>query len=293
MRKLLLMIALLVVCSAPIYAQNIQAVDPVTGGVARPGNSARQSLNVANPLQEAIDTNIQNSLSLIDDTVYTFGAVPTISTSKGLLIGGVRRNANTTFCATDGCIAPFQFTSEGFVKVAALSGTNIDVATDAIASTPSSGPLLETERDDALSTGAVTGSGRNSPLKSNPNGAAYVTNTSDAAGATWKPFSVISVTASTNGTNAKNAPGNLYGVTLINSTTVKYFIKFYNTSSTPTCSNAAVFILEIPPNDSGISPVWPGGVGFTTGISYCIVATGTLVGVGNADVGITGVLLYY
>lgn len=92
------------------------------------------------------------------------------------------------------------------------------------------------------------------------------------AGAT--PFYYISG-ASNNSTNKKASAGTLYSVTVINNTATEKFIRFYDTSSGPTCSSntGVVYYTPIPANSTtgaGIAIAFPVGAAFSTGISWCI-----------------------
>ena len=77
---------------------------------------------------------------------------------------------------------------------------------------------------------------------------------------------------SDNATNLKASAGMVYAIKVGNIGTVPYFLKLYNTSTTPTCGSSTVadtFI--IPPNNSGANASLPVGKYFSTGISYCVV----------------------
>jgi hypothetical protein len=91
-------------------------------------------------------------------------------------------------------------------------------------------------------------------------------------GATWH---YLPSAASTNATNVKNAAGTIHAMWFVNLNAAVRYIRFYNTSSAPTCSSATGFVASVPipadPTGAGIAPpLGPHGIAFSTGISYCI-----------------------
>jgi hypothetical protein len=75
------------------------------------------------------------ALQLIDDTVAVLGtATYTEATSKGLVMGAVRRDADTTLVGTTNEVAPLQVDAAGRLKVEAFSGETLPVS---LASVPS------------------------------------------------------------------------------------------------------------------------------------------------------------
>lgn len=76
-----------------------------------------------------VDGAALTSLQLIDDTVTTLGTdTYTEATSKGLVIGAVRRDADTTLVNTTNEIAPLQVDANGRLKVEAFSGETLPVS---------------------------------------------------------------------------------------------------------------------------------------------------------------------
>lgn len=66
---------------------------------------------------------VRTAVELIDDTVATLGTTTyTEATTKGIVIGGVRRDANTTLVNTTNEVAPIQLSALGAVKVAITEG---------------------------------------------------------------------------------------------------------------------------------------------------------------------------
>ncbi|UOF79906.1 hypothetical protein [Caudoviricetes sp.] len=77
---------------------------------------------------ETSNAAIQTSVELIDDTVATLGTTTyTEATTKGLTIGAVRRDADTTLVNTTNEIGPLQMDANGRLKVEAFSGEALPV----------------------------------------------------------------------------------------------------------------------------------------------------------------------
>lgn len=95
--------------------------------------------------------------------------------------------------------------------------------------------------------------------------------------------------ASTNGTNVKNAAGTLCKMLAINTTATLYYLKTYNTSSTPTCnSDTVVGTYPIPPSNGGVAiPLGPFGEAYSTGISFCLTGGSADNDNTNAATGVT------
>jgi len=74
-------------------------------------------------------TNIETAVQLIDDTVATLGTTTYTETStKGLIIGAVRRDADTTLVDTTNEVSPLQVDANGRLKVEAFSGETLPVS---------------------------------------------------------------------------------------------------------------------------------------------------------------------
>lgn len=72
---------------------------------------------------------IQAATELIDDSVATLGTTTyTEAASKGLVIGAVRRDADTTLVNTTNEVAPLQVDANGRLKVEAFSGETLPVS---------------------------------------------------------------------------------------------------------------------------------------------------------------------
>lgn len=110
---------------------------------------------------------------------------------------------------------------------------------------------------------------------------------------------VIVSAASTNSNSCKGSAGNFYGFDLVNTTTTVYYLRLYNTAAAPTCFSATGFIRSVPVPPAaaaggagGIVRVLPIGVGYATGIGYCLTGGSSSTDNTNAATGIFGTVLY-
>lgn len=83
--------------------------------------------------------------------------------------------------------------------------------------------------------------------------------------------------ATTNATLCKNAPGTIYSISVINTTSALYYLRLYNLAVAPTCSSAIGFIESIPvPHNTGTGGGFvrpdPVGRSYGTGIGFCLTA---------------------
>ena len=102
--------------------------------------------------------------------------------------------------------------------------------------------------------------------------------------------------ASTNATNCKGSAGNVYGFRFINTTATLYYLRMYNTSSSPTCSSATGFIESIPipasTSGGGFAFLEPMGEAYTVGISFCFTGGSSSTDNTSAATGVFGTILY-
>lgn len=78
---------------------------------------------------EASNSAIQTSVQLLDDAVQVLGTdTYTEASSKGITLGAVRRDADTTLVNTTNEFAPLQLDARGFLKVEAFSGETLPVS---------------------------------------------------------------------------------------------------------------------------------------------------------------------
>ncbi len=93
-------------------------------------------------------------------------------------------------------------------------------------------------------------------------------------------FSAIGGSVTTQGTLVKNAQGVLQGIYVTNDTPIFHYLKFYDSTTAPTCgSGTPVLRIGLPANNPNPAPATLGpalGIQFWQGIGYCLVQ-------GNAD----------
>lgn len=104
---------------------------------------------------------IQTAVELIDDSVATLGTTTyTEATTKGLTVGAVRRDADTTLVNTTNEIGPLQMDANGRLKVEAFSGETLPVSLATTGSGTATGAVrveLPTNGTGVLATvGTVT-----------------------------------------------------------------------------------------------------------------------------------------
>lgn len=108
--------------------------------------------------------------------------------------------------------------------------------------------------------------------------------------------SYLTSAASTNSTNVKASPGNVYGLSCINTTATLYYWRLYNLAAAPTCSSATGFIETLPcpasATGAGFVRPHPAGQAFTTGIGYCLTGGGSSTDNSNAATGVYLTVLY-
>lgn len=74
-------------------------------------------------------TDIETAVELLDDTVATLGTTTySEATTKGLIVGAVRRDADTTLVDTTNEVAPLQVDANGRLKVEVFSGETLPVS---------------------------------------------------------------------------------------------------------------------------------------------------------------------
>lgn len=163
------------------------------------------------------------------------------------------------------------------------------------------------QRDDSTATVSES-DGSYTNMRCNPRGAALVDfeTTLDpqndhvaVGGTTVTTYSLltcyITSAASTNSTNCKASAGNLYGISIVNTTATIYYLRMYNLASAPTCSSATGFVETIPALVSTVAPVirtMSIGQGYSTGISFCLTGGGSSTDNTSAATGVYVTLLY-
>ena len=148
-------------------------------------------------------------------------------------------------------------------------------------------------RRDTLASSAGT-AGDNATINTTAEGAVWTTPSATTNGGA-SVFNVASA-ATNNSTNIKASAGQIYGITLVNTTNTIYYLRLYNLTSAPTCSSATGYVTTIPvpasTSGAGITVSLPVGISFGTGIGYCITGGGTSTDNTNAAVGIFGMINY-
>jgi hypothetical protein len=98
----------------------------VTGSVTA---NAGTNLNTSALNLEATQASVLTSVQLIDDPVATLGTTTYTETStKGMIVGAVRRDADTTLVDTTNEVGPLQMDANGRLKVEAFSGETLPVS---------------------------------------------------------------------------------------------------------------------------------------------------------------------
>lgn len=101
--------------------RDLTATDVVTANLSATDNAVLDNI-------DADTSAIQTAVELIDDTVATLGTTTyTETTTKGITIGAVRRDADTTLVNTTNEIGPLQMDANGRLKVEAFSGEALPV----------------------------------------------------------------------------------------------------------------------------------------------------------------------
>lgn len=144
---------------------------------------------------EADTSAIQTAVQLLDDTVQVLGTdTYTEATSKGITLGAVRRDANTSLVNTTNEFGPLQMNATGELKVVQVTampaGTNNIGDVDVLSIIPSTGATnLGKARDSAIGatdTGvAILGVRRDAPTAETPVAGDYVVPQVSANGEQW------------------------------------------------------------------------------------------------------------
>lgn len=141
--------------SEPVVIASNQSAIPVTdnaGSITVDGTVAVTGVSTLTEQQSQTThlatiagdtTDIETAVELLDDTVVVLGTdTYTEAASKGLVIGGVRRDADTTLVNTTNEFSPLQVDANGRLKVEAFSGETLPVS---LASTTITGTVAVTQ----------------------------------------------------------------------------------------------------------------------------------------------------
>lgn len=241
------------------------------------------------------------ALQLIDDTVATLGTTTyTEATTKGLIIGAVRRDADTTLANTTNEVTPLQVDANGYLKVECFDGGGTHTV-DAPVGTPvfvrlSDGSAAITTLPVSLASvpsHAVTNAGTFA-VQAAQSGTFTVQPGNTANTTPW----LVTPTPATSGglstfrsidideteEEIKATAGQVFGWYLTNLATTRRYIKFYNATAASTTVGSTTPFLTIP-LDAGQSANWDSTHGITFSTAICVAAT---TGVADADTGAPG-----
>lgn len=116
------------VVTAELSATDNAVLDAIAASVAAIDTDTTTLIGHVDGL-ETSNSAIQTAVELIDDTVAVLGTTTyTETTTKGLTIGAVRRDADTTLVGTTNEIGPLQMDANGRLKVEAFSGETLPVS---------------------------------------------------------------------------------------------------------------------------------------------------------------------
>lgn len=111
--------------SGTVTVDGSGVTQPVSGTVSVTGVSTAANQSTQITAEQAIQTAVE----LIDDTVATLGTTTyTEASTKGVTIGAVRRDADTTLVNTTNEVGPLQMDANGRLKVEAFSGETLPVS---------------------------------------------------------------------------------------------------------------------------------------------------------------------
>lgn len=265
-----------------------------------------------------VDGAALTALQLIDDTVATLGTTTySEATTKGQIIGAVRRDADTTLVDTTNEIGPLQMDANGRLKVEAFSGETLPVS---LASVPShavtnagtfavqvDGSALTALQkiddpvlvDDAAFTPAVSSvmmagfeadEGSTDSVDEGDAGAARMTLDRKVI-VTPQPHTTggllifRSLDLDETEEDVKTAAGQVYGVWVTNRATTTRYVKFYNATAANVTvgTTTPVITLAIPGNTAdNVTGLFSSAMGIQFDTAICVAAT---TGIADNDTG--------
>lgn len=268
-----------------------------------------------------VDGAALTALQLIDDSVATLGTTTyTETTTKGLIIGAVRRDADTTLVDTTNEVGPLQMDAAGRLKVEAFSGETLPVS---LASVPShavtnagtfavqvdgsaltalqliDNPILVDDAAFTPATSSVSMAGfqadetATDSIDEGDAGAARMTLDRKQI-TTPQPHTAggcsifRSIDLDETEEDVKTSAGQIYGVWVSNLATSTRFVKFYNATAANTTvgTTTPVLTLPIPGNSSDdVTGLFSSTMGIAFGTAICVAAT---TGVADNDTGAPG-----
>jgi hypothetical protein len=268
-----------------------------------------------------VDGNALTALQLIDDPVAVLGtATYTEASTKGTIIGAVRRDADTSLVDTTNEIAPLQVDALGRLKVEAFSGETLPVSLSSVPShaVTNAGTFAVQVDGSALTAlqkiddPVLVDDAGFTPTSSSVMMAGFQADEASidsvdegdagAARMTLDRKVIVTPQPHTAGGLAihrsidldegtlevvKNSPGQVYGMWASNRSTSAKYIKFYDATSGTYGTGTPAMTVEIPGNASdhiaGVFNVGGMGITFATGIC---VGAGT--GIADNDTGAPG-----
>lgn len=245
-------------------------------------------------------TAIETAVQLIDDTVKVLGTdTYTEATSKGLVVGAVRRDADTTLADTTNEFTPLQVDALGRLKVEAFSGETLPVSAASLplptgAATEAKQDTIITHVDgvEALLTtidadtgtlaGAVSGTEVQVdvvaalPAGSNTIGGAIPRPTTSGGLDIFRSLDIDETEE-----EVKATAGQLYGYYFSNAATSMRFLKFYNATAASVTVGTTTPVLTL-----GLPASSAGHVEFAHGIAFgTAITVAATTAVADADTG--------
>jgi hypothetical protein len=264
-----------------------------------------------------VDGAALTALQLIDDPVATLGTTTyTETTTKGMIAGAVRRDADTTLVDTTNEVAPLQVDARGALKVEAFSGETLPVS---LASVPShavtnAGTFAVQVDGNALTAlqliddAVFTDDAAFTPTTSKGLAVGFQADEASADSVDEGDFGVARMTlnrqlrvvpgVTTSGgasifrsldldeteEDVKTSAGMVYGWFMTNLASSTRYIKFYNLAAASVSVGSTTPVMTIPLEaDQAANVSFPMGLVFDTAI--CVAAT---TGVADADTGAPG-----
>lgn len=256
---------------------------------------------------------IQTSVELIDDTVKVLGTdTYAEATSKGIVMGAVRRDADTTLANTTNEFTPLQVDANGYLKVEIFDGggshtvdnngtfaVQVDgsaltalqlidnpVLVDDAAFTPAtSSVMMAGFQADEASTDSVDEGDAGAARMTLDRKQIVTTQPHTAGGHTI--FRSIDIDESEE--EVKATAGQLYTIVAFNRTAAPLYLKFYNLTAANTTvgTSTPVLTFVVPANadSDGAGFVWSGVHGWPFDTAISVACT---TGVADADTGAPG-----
>ena len=246
---------------------------------------------------------IMTAVQLIDDTVAVLGTdTYTETTTKGLTIGAVRRDADTTLVGTTNEIGPLQMDANGRLKVEAFSGETLPVS-GTVTANLAAGTNNIGDVDVLTLPSLPAGTNGIGKLTANSGvdiGDVDVTSISAGTNAIGNvgligrttggltPFNSIDIDESEE--EIKSSAGQVFSVTAWNTTAAPLWLRFYNaTAANTTVGSTATywgpFLVPGNADSDGAGFVWNNTIGMAFSTAISVACT---TGVAANDTGAPG-----